>query len=320
MATLSTTRNYGDGEILLESDLDTFLDDIETFLNTTKINDDNIQDAGINAATKLANSSITNAKIAPDAVTTSKIADDAVDRTKIASDVAGLGLNQNANGSLEIPINGVSTSMLQNSSVDDQKLANGAVVAGKLGASLIGGGLRVNGSSQLEVNPESGGGLEINGSSRVQIADAAVTLSMLAGFSFGATGNVGESASLGSSASNVGNTSINLFVPANGYVIALFLAAGGEYSNTGAQGARHGSRFSCDNPGNARLGLAAGSFSRSIATVTGSEQEISLHTAWVQNTGSAGTLTVRLQWFTDNTGPQTGNFSGQILYFVLPGA
>ncbi len=57
MATLNVRREYADGDILLESDLDAFLDDIETFLNVTKIDDDNIQDLGITGSTKLKNAS-----------------------------------------------------------------------------------------------------------------------------------------------------------------------------------------------------------------------------------------------------------------------
>ena len=84
MAQLDVRREYADGEILLASDLDAFLNDIETFLNVIKLNDDNIQDGGINAATKLADSSVTTSKLANGAVTTNKIADGAVTTAKIA--------------------------------------------------------------------------------------------------------------------------------------------------------------------------------------------------------------------------------------------
>ena len=103
MATLSIPKNYADGTVLFESDLDDIKDNLETFVNVTKLNDDNIQDQGINASTKLADNSITGDKLAPaivddvtielvsdvlrikdDGVTTAKIADNSVTTDKIA--------------------------------------------------------------------------------------------------------------------------------------------------------------------------------------------------------------------------------------------
>lgn len=86
MAQLDVRREYADGEILLASDLDAFLNDIETFLNIIGINDDNIQDGGINATTKIADATVTTAKLANGAVTTAKIADSAVTAAKLAAD------------------------------------------------------------------------------------------------------------------------------------------------------------------------------------------------------------------------------------------
>jgi hypothetical protein len=60
-----------------------------------------IIDAGIQT-TKLADLSVATAKINDLAVTTGKIADDAVTKAKIGADVAGTGLNQNVDGSIEI--------------------------------------------------------------------------------------------------------------------------------------------------------------------------------------------------------------------------
>lgn len=84
MATLSTTRNYEDGEILTQADLDAFLDDIETFVNVTKLNDDNLQNNGITGSSKLVTGSVTAAKLATDSVTTAKIVDSNVTTAKIA--------------------------------------------------------------------------------------------------------------------------------------------------------------------------------------------------------------------------------------------
>lgn len=47
MPTFTMTKTYVDGNVLNESDLDNMKSSTETFLNTTKIDDDNIQDTGI---------------------------------------------------------------------------------------------------------------------------------------------------------------------------------------------------------------------------------------------------------------------------------
>ena len=97
MATITITKTYDTGQILLEADLDNIISGIETFLNTTKINDDNIQNVGITASTKLidlsvstgklADVSVTAAKLASDAVTTAKILNANVTAAKLAADV-----------------------------------------------------------------------------------------------------------------------------------------------------------------------------------------------------------------------------------------
>jgi microcystin-dependent protein len=84
VATLSITKQWANGEILLEADLDFIKSDVETFLNVTKINDDNIQTGGITGSTKLADTSVTAAKLATDSVTTAKIVDSNVTTAKIA--------------------------------------------------------------------------------------------------------------------------------------------------------------------------------------------------------------------------------------------
>ena len=119
MAQLDVRREYADGEILLASDLDAFLNDIETFLNVIKLNDDNIQDGGINAATKLADSSITTAKLANGAVTTNKIADNAVTTAKIADGA-------------------ITTAKIADSAVTTAKIADSAVTAAKISAAAKG--------------------------------------------------------------------------------------------------------------------------------------------------------------------------------------
>lgn len=85
MATLSITKQWANGEVLLEADLDYIKTDLETFLNTTKINDDNIQTGGITGSSKLVDLSVTAGKMATDSVTTAKIEALAVTNAKIAN-------------------------------------------------------------------------------------------------------------------------------------------------------------------------------------------------------------------------------------------
>lgn len=85
---LSITKNYQDGTTLTETQLDTALTDVETFVNTTKLDSDNIQDGGLDADT-LASNAVTEAKINSGAVTTGKIADNAVTHAKLAARSTG---------------------------------------------------------------------------------------------------------------------------------------------------------------------------------------------------------------------------------------
>jgi hypothetical protein len=118
MSTLSTTRSYDDGEVLVRADLDACLDDIETFFNVTKINDDNIQNSGITGSTKLLNQSVTAAKLASDSVTTLKIADLAVTTAKI-NDLA------------------VTTAKINDLAVTTAKIADLNVTTGKLALEAV---------------------------------------------------------------------------------------------------------------------------------------------------------------------------------------
>ena len=82
MPTLTITKNYDDGTTLTESQLDDIKSSIETFVNTTKLNSDNIQTGGI-ATANYAAASVDAAAIASSAVTTAKINDSAVTTAKI---------------------------------------------------------------------------------------------------------------------------------------------------------------------------------------------------------------------------------------------
>jgi len=86
MPTLTITKTYSDGTVLTEADLDNFKDDVETFLNTTKIDQDNIQTGGVNAAS-LATDSVETVKIKALNVTTAKLAANSVTSAKLASGI-----------------------------------------------------------------------------------------------------------------------------------------------------------------------------------------------------------------------------------------
>lgn len=62
MPTFTMTKNWDDGQVLTESMLDDIKTSVETFLNTTKIDSDNIQTGGIVNAS-IANSTLTVSKI-----------------------------------------------------------------------------------------------------------------------------------------------------------------------------------------------------------------------------------------------------------------
>jgi hypothetical protein len=85
MATLAITRLYAADEVLFELDLDEVRQDIENFVNTIKLNDDNIQDGGITASTKVLDGTITGDVIGSSAIITSKITDGAIDSDALGS-------------------------------------------------------------------------------------------------------------------------------------------------------------------------------------------------------------------------------------------
>lgn len=139
MATLTVTKSYADGEILFEADLDAVKESIETFVNTTKLNDDNIQDSGISSA-KLADGAVTAAKLATDSVTTAKLANDAVTADKL-KDSASTDADR-----------AVTTNHIRDSAVTTAKINDAAVTFAKLaarttGTSVAAGGVAISDSS-----------------------------------------------------------------------------------------------------------------------------------------------------------------------------
>jgi microcystin-dependent protein len=125
MAQIAITKDWADGEVLTEADLDNIKDDVETFLNTTKINDDNIQTSGITGSTKLVDSSVTAAKLDADSVTTVKILDAAVTTAKINDDaVTTAKIAAGAITATEIASDAVTTAKILDANVTLAKLAS----------------------------------------------------------------------------------------------------------------------------------------------------------------------------------------------------
>lgn len=128
MATITIRKEYEDGEILFGSDLDAIVEDIETFLNTTRINDDNIQNAGITASDKLVDATVTASKLASNAVTTTKLIDDAVTQAKIADAAVGTAQLIDSNVTLaKMADASVGTTELVDDAVTQAKIADAAV-------------------------------------------------------------------------------------------------------------------------------------------------------------------------------------------------
>lgn len=128
MPTLTVTKTYADGDTLFEADLDNIKDDIENFVNVTKLNDDNIQASGITGSTKLVDASVSSAKIASAAITTSKIDDLAVTTAKIND----LGVTTGKINDLA-----VTTGKIADSNVTTAKIADGNVTLVKLSSNKV---------------------------------------------------------------------------------------------------------------------------------------------------------------------------------------
>jgi hypothetical protein len=138
MATLDVRRLYNDGDPLFEADLDAIIDDIETFVNTTKLSDDNIQNAGITASTKLVDGSITAAKLGSDSVTTAKILDANVTTAKLVDGI----LSADATGRAKMADSFVNAAkiadgILSADATGRAKMADGFVNAAKLGSDAV---------------------------------------------------------------------------------------------------------------------------------------------------------------------------------------
>ena len=117
-------------------------------------------------------------EIKDNGVSTAKIAADAVTKDKINADVAGSGLGQNVDGSLEVKVDNVGIEIatdivqLKDAGITAAKLAANSVTAAKLNADTAGAGLALNGTTNaLEI--QTGEGTKIV--SDAVVADYAIT-------------------------------------------------------------------------------------------------------------------------------------------------
>lgn len=123
MATLDIPRNYNQGEILLESDLDAIQDSLETFFNTTKISDDNLQSNSIDGDAKIIDDSVVTALFTTGTISSSKINDLAITTAKIT--------DANVTTAKIAALN-VTTAKILDANVTTAKIAAGAVTGVKL--------------------------------------------------------------------------------------------------------------------------------------------------------------------------------------------
>lgn len=127
MPTLNISTSYANGSPLTKAQLDEIVDGVETFLNTTKIDQDNIATGGV-ATASLADNAVTTAKITDSNVTTAKINDLAVTTGKI-NDLA------------------VTTGKLASSAVTTAKITDANVTADKIESNVNLNGTKVQAAS-----------------------------------------------------------------------------------------------------------------------------------------------------------------------------
>lgn len=118
MPTLALTKNYADSTLLLADDFDVFLDELEVLLNTTKLDDTNIQDNGITGSDKILTASIPTSKILNANITTATLDDEIITTAKIAA-------------------TNITTAKLADGAVTAAKIANSAVTTAKIANSNI---------------------------------------------------------------------------------------------------------------------------------------------------------------------------------------
>lgn len=129
MPSANFTELYSDGAILTKAQLSAMVDSIETFLNVTKIDGDNIQGGGIPTAA-LADQAATADKIAVAAVGAGLVGGGG---TALALNIDTAAMEISAN-TLRIKDQGVATAKLADGAVTTVKIADGAVTLVKRAA------------------------------------------------------------------------------------------------------------------------------------------------------------------------------------------
>lgn len=124
MPTVDIPKTYDDGQDLTESQLDSSFEYLETLLNTTKLDYQNIQSGGV-IADNLGAGSVTESKLGASAVTAAKIADSAVTTQKVAD----LGVT-----TAKLADTAVTTGKINDAAVTTAKINDGAVTQAKRAA------------------------------------------------------------------------------------------------------------------------------------------------------------------------------------------
>ena len=126
MSDISIPREYSDDTVLSASELDAAFDAVETFLNTTGVSDDNIQNNSITASTKLVNASITAAKIANSTITSAQIAAGGVLNSNIADGtIAAAKLVANSLSDSQITAKGITAASIADGTITSTQIAAG---------------------------------------------------------------------------------------------------------------------------------------------------------------------------------------------------
>ena len=171
---------------------------VDLSVDTTEIADQAITSAKIHDDVSIGveDNSVDTQHLVDGAVTTIKIANDAVDKDKINADVAGIGLNQNVDGSLEIDVDdvtvevdsvnglqvkalGIDSAQLASSAVTTAKIANDAVDRDKVASNVAGSGLGqdINGALEIDVDNVT---VEVDGTNGLQVKALGIDTAHLA--------------------------------------------------------------------------------------------------------------------------------------------
>lgn len=246
MPTFTMTKNWDDGTVLTESQLDDIKNSVETFLNVTKLDGDNIATSGI-ATANIADGSITSAKLA------AAIAGDGL------AGGAGSALSVNTDGStietsadaLRVKDAGITAAKLATDSVTTAKILalnvtsakindlavttgkinDAAVTADKLAAAVAGNGLAGGAGTALSVNVDDST-IELN-TDALRVKDAGITSAKLAAAvaGNGLAGGAGTALSVNVDDSTIEINSDTLRVKALGITKAKLAALGQQVSS-----------------------------------------------------------------------------------------